>query len=257
MEDQKDTGKAVDVVAKQLAAQISRGAEGGKIDKLAAAYVDAWAELDVVVKNSTNPHFKSNYADLTAVLDTIRPVFAKYKLALFQAPGRLVELANGELAATITGVLFHGSGQSVTIETQLPLGAKPTAQSTGSAITYARRYQAQAVGGIAPVDDDGNQATVTAASAPPPPKKDKAKEAPKAKKEEPEPPSTPSSTDSAPTPEGLQKKIAAAVKLAPEAGLEALKAIKTDVRTLADQYTANQWIKAHNDHKEAQSKEAA
>lgn len=126
------------------------------IDKLAEAYVSAWAELDVVVKDSTNPHFGSDYASLKATLGTIRPVFAKYKLALLQSPGQMN--AAGD-RISVPGILMHASGQHFSFNTELPLGNKATAQAAGSAITYARRYQAQAVGGIAPADDDGEAAT--------------------------------------------------------------------------------------------------
>jgi hypothetical protein len=123
------------------------------MSQLAKAFVAAYAEIDNVVKNANNPHFGSNYADLGAVLDTIRPIFAKHKLALLQAPGKI----DGDKLSLI-GLLMHESGQSVSFEMQVPMG-KATAQAAGSAITYMRRYQAAAVAGIAQVDDDGNAAS--------------------------------------------------------------------------------------------------
>jgi hypothetical protein len=224
---------------------------GTGIDKLAPDYVKAWAALDVVVKNSDNPHFKSGYADLTAVLDTIRPVFAKYNLALFQAPGRMVELANGELAVSIVGVLMHSSGQSISIDTQLPLGGKATAQAAGSAITYAKRYQAQSVGGIAPVDDDGNAASVAAESAPPK-KPSAAKPEPKAEPAKDKPKKEAAPVEEAPpgTPAGLLKAIKEAAKASPEVGLSALKLMKEAVRSLNDPQVAEAWMEARNGLKE-------
>jgi hypothetical protein len=47
---------------------------------------------------------------------------------------------------------------------------KQDAQGYGSAMTYARRYSLQAACGIAPEDDDGNQATKTAPQQAVPPK---------------------------------------------------------------------------------------
>lgn len=126
------------------------------VDKLAKAYVSAWAEMDAVVTNSTNPHFGSDYADLKAVLDTMRPTFAKYELALLQAPGTMNTAGD---RVSLPGILMHSSGQHFSFTTELPIGPKSTAQAAGSAITYARRYQAQAIAGIAPTDDDGNAAS--------------------------------------------------------------------------------------------------
>ncbi len=128
------------------------------ISDLAAAYVAAWAQVDNVVKNAENPHFNSQYADLGAVLDTIRPVFGAHGLALFTAPGEL----DGD-KVTLMWVLLHRSGQSITGKMSVPIGNKATAQATGSCITYMRRYLSAAIGGIAQVDDDGNAASAPAA----------------------------------------------------------------------------------------------
>jgi hypothetical protein len=139
-----------------LRAQLAR--DKGNLDKLAPAYVRAWGEVANVVRNANNPHFGNDYADLSAVLDAMKPAFAKHGLALLQAPG---EMADDKV--TVVGMLIHESGQFISVKTELPLGSKATAQAAGSAYTYARRYQAQAFAGIAPVDDDGQ-----AASQPPP-----------------------------------------------------------------------------------------
>ena len=45
------------------------------ITKLAAALVAAHAEVQNATKDAKNPFFKSNYASLNSVLDTIKPVF--------------------------------------------------------------------------------------------------------------------------------------------------------------------------------------
>jgi hypothetical protein len=126
---------------------------GNALDQLAPALVAAWGELDNVVKNKANPHFNSNYADLGALTDTVRPVFAQNGLAFIQGPG---EIEGDKM--TLVGVLLHKSGQSISFKMQTPIG-KATAQAVGSCITYMRRYQLAAVAGIAQVDDDGNAAS--------------------------------------------------------------------------------------------------
>lgn len=133
------------------------------IAKLSAALVKAGGEFPTVEKNSTNPHFKAQYADLTAIVETVRPILAANGLAVAQFPDEL----DGEPALTTR--LVHSSGEYVEATTPLalaPRGAKPNAQEVGSATTYARRYGLQAVLGLVAEDDDGNAASRPAASAP-------------------------------------------------------------------------------------------
>lgn len=137
----------------QIIEALTKKAQGNALDLLAPAFVAAWGELDNVVKNKANPHFGSNYADLGALTDTVRPVFAAHGLAFLQAPG---EMDGDKL--TLIGLLIHKSGQSVSFRMQCPTG-KPTAQAVGSSITYMRRYMLAAIAGVAQVDDDGNAAS--------------------------------------------------------------------------------------------------
>lgn len=130
------------------------------IGLLSAAYVKARKKITHTTKNRQNPHFGSDYATLDAVIDSYAQPFGEEGLALLQAPGEI----DGDKISVI-GLLMHESGQSVSFKTQVPLGSKVTAQAAGSAITYARRYQAAAVAGIAQVDDDGNAASETGAKA--------------------------------------------------------------------------------------------
>lgn len=125
---------------------------------LAKAYVAAWAEIGAgVMKDANNPHFGNDYATLEAVETLVKPVLARHGLAFLQTPGAI----DGD-KIEIVGLLIHSSGESITCKMQMPLGGKVTAQSAGSAITYARRYQLMAVFGLAPVDDDGEAASTPA-----------------------------------------------------------------------------------------------
>jgi hypothetical protein len=143
-------------------AAIAAQAKANGLTNLAPAYIKAWGEIGTgVVKDRNNPHFGSEYATLHATLEAGKEKLAANGLALLQAPGAVVD---GSIE--IIGMLLHTSGEAVTFKTLVPLGGKLTAQSVGSAITYGRRYQALAVFGLAPVDDDGN-----AASEPPAPRK--------------------------------------------------------------------------------------
>lgn len=166
------TGNSVQTDSMDVGRQMQGALARPNMEAFAAAYVAAWAEMPHVVKNSNNPHLGNDYADLAAMLDTIRPVFGKYGLALFQSPSRLSADAD---RVEVVSVLWHKSGQHVQITaemlcagpvkkdgTQLP----PTAQTIGSAITYVKRYVAQAMAGIASVDDDGNAAAGRAVEEP-------------------------------------------------------------------------------------------
>jgi len=126
--------------------------------KLWAAYTKAYAEVENVQKNAHNAHFGSNYADLGAVNDTVKPIFAKFGLSVAQVPGRLVEVG-GKLAICILNIIAHESGETLAVETQMPLGEKVTAQATVAAVTYGRRAALAGIGGLAQVDDDGNEAS--------------------------------------------------------------------------------------------------
>ena len=120
------------------------------IGKLADALAKAQAEMEGATKDSTNPHFRSKYADLASIRDACRPL-AKYGIAHLQ-PTR----AEGP-HVTVTTLLLHSSGEWIAEDLTLTAGQN-TPQAVGSAITYGRRYGLAAMVGIAPEDDDGEAA---------------------------------------------------------------------------------------------------
>ena len=123
-----------------------------KVDKLAGALSKAQSEIRGAEKKSTNPFFKSSYADLHTVIESAMPYLTKYGLSVIQGnDGRTGEFY-------VTTMLLHESGQWVKSKLRLPV-EKPTAQSIGSTITYGRRYGLSAMVGIAQYDDDGNVAS--------------------------------------------------------------------------------------------------
>lgn len=128
--------------------------------EMAKSLAAAQAEIENASKNSSNPHFRSKYADLAEVLATARPVYAKHGLALIQGgtyDGTYV---------TVTSLLTHSSGGHVTHDMSC-VPAKADAQGVGAAMTYLRRYSAAAIYGIAQEDDDGNTASGRPAPAAP------------------------------------------------------------------------------------------
>lgn len=126
------------------------------INEVAKALCDVQANLKPARFNSTNPFFKSKYADLNSVFDSCRSLMADHGLSITQFPGT-APMESGP-AVSLTTRLMHESGQWLEDTMVIPL-SKATAQDYGSALTYARRYAISAIIGIvADEDDDGNQA---------------------------------------------------------------------------------------------------
>lgn len=121
------------------------------IKELATALSAAQAEMENASKNAKNDHFKNRYADLAEVLNTVRPVLAKHKLAVAQFPS----LSDGMVS--VETILMHVSGEWIGGIASAPL-SKPDAQGVGSATTYLRRYSLAALAGVAQEDDDGEGA---------------------------------------------------------------------------------------------------
>jgi hypothetical protein len=115
---------------------------------LATALAKAQGQMENAEKDKENPHFKSKYASLAAVLDAIRKPFAENGLSHTQ----VMECRESGLVLVTT--LRHG-GQWIASEYPLPMGVRP--QEFGSALTYARRYSLSAIAGVtADEDDDAN-----------------------------------------------------------------------------------------------------
>jgi hypothetical protein len=123
------------------------------IKELATALSIVQGQLTFAKKDSKNPFFKSNYADLESVWDACRDLLSSNGLAIMQFPGEYIE-GNMSLNTIIT----HRSGEWISQEMSVPV-SKPDAQGAGSALTYMRRYALAAVVGVVQADDDGNSAS--------------------------------------------------------------------------------------------------
>jgi hypothetical protein len=123
---------------------------------IALALVSALAEIEGVTKDKVNPHFKSKYVDLSSVLDAVRPVFAKYGMAVTQ------ETSPSEDGVIVETVVLHRSGEERRFGKLYVPANKRDAQGAGSALTYARRYSLMTAFGVPAEDDDGNAAVASA-----------------------------------------------------------------------------------------------
>jgi hypothetical protein len=124
-----------------------------EIKQIAAALVKAQREFGPALKTSSNPHFKSRYADLSACVEAVIDALNANGIALVQ---QTHECESGVMVET---VFVHESGETYSAGKLHVPAVKHDAQGYGSALTYARRYSLMAACGIAPEDDDGNAAS--------------------------------------------------------------------------------------------------
>lgn len=121
------------------------------ITKIMPALIKAQGEFAPAVKAKVNPHFKSKYVPLEAVLDAIAEPLRANGIAIVQHTDIL------DARTVLVTRLVHESGEWIAGRYPVhPVKADP--QGEGSALTYARRYALMALVGIAPEDDDGNAA---------------------------------------------------------------------------------------------------
>ena len=121
--------------------------------KIYAALVAAQKSFGPALKSSTNPHFKSRYADLASVVEAVIDGLNANGIALMQLTH---ECENGVIVETM---FLHESGETLSAGKLHVPATKHDAQGYGSALTYARRYSLMAACGVAPEDDDGNAAS--------------------------------------------------------------------------------------------------
>ena len=121
---------------------------------LYTALLAAMRDFAPVVKNATNPHLKSKYADLGAVLDAVAEPLANHGLLLLQ---RFTHDQGG--AILVTELVHAASGERLTSEVPVVSKDPTDPQKIGAAITYYRRYSLLALLGLAPEDDDGHTAS--------------------------------------------------------------------------------------------------
>ena len=120
---------------------------------IAGALVKAQMAFGPALRSSTNPHFKSRYADLSACVEAVIEALNSNGIALIQ---RTLPCESG---VTVETVFVHTSGETLSSGPLHVPAIKQDAQGYGSALTYARRYSLMAACGIAPEDDDGHAAS--------------------------------------------------------------------------------------------------
>jgi hypothetical protein len=129
---------------------------------IASALVKAQRAFEPALKTSTNPHFRSKYADLSACIDAVKDALNDNGIYLLQ---KNYDCPDGIMVET---VFVHESGEMLETGIVHFPAVKHDPQGYASALTYARRYSLMAACGIAPesekqtvsfADDDGNAAS--------------------------------------------------------------------------------------------------
>ena len=119
------------------------------IGKLAEALSKAQGEIKPAAFDATNPHFKSKYATLGAIVESCKDALSKNGIAVIQGTNSV----DGRVI--VETMLVHVSGEwiksSLSMKTE-----RDNAQGCGAVITYGRRYSLAAmVGIVADEDTDG------------------------------------------------------------------------------------------------------
>ena len=127
------------------------------INEIAKAMSLAQSQMTPASTDSTNPHFRSKYANLESVIDAFRIPLCSNGLAFWQ------DVTTTESQVMISTRIIHSSGQWVEFGPLcIPVGKKD-AHGIGSATTYGKRYALCAAMGVAPgeIDDDASGAVAS------------------------------------------------------------------------------------------------
>lgn len=105
-------------------------------------------EMGALVKNNSNPFYKSKYFDINQLLEHTEPILEKNGLIVLQ-PIR---------EKKVYSEIYHiESGEKMDSFLELPNLQDP--QKIGSAVTYYRRYTLGSLLGVQAEDDDANNAS--------------------------------------------------------------------------------------------------
>jgi hypothetical protein len=131
------------------------------LTKIGIALADAHKAMPTLVKDASNPHFKSRYLSLDGLLGAVRGPLLAHGILIVQSAN-----ASDDTGIGVITRLQHTSGEFIEGTVRVPL-EKPTPQAAGSALSYGRRYGLEAILGLTGTeDDDGNTAEVHAVNAP-------------------------------------------------------------------------------------------
>ena len=137
---------------------------------LCAALVAAQGGLKPIAKDGKNPAFRSKYATLDGIMETVRPALAAHGLAVVQGVVHPETGEGGRLVGIMVETrLIHTSGEWLASVVPVPV-AKGDAHGLGSALSYGRRYGLSALLALSTDEEDDGNAAAKAPPAKPPAK---------------------------------------------------------------------------------------
>ena len=150
-----------------------------KKNSIYESLINARREFKPLIETAKNPFFKSTYAPLAEVINSVKDALSNNNIGFFQSVDPIGEKEIVNITTTdktgvvkteqkvvsfskITTTLFAGNGEK--IETSYPLIIADTdPQKVGATVTYAKRYALTAALGIASEDDDAQSVSRPAA----------------------------------------------------------------------------------------------
>ena len=116
-------------------------------DNLINALIKAQQEIDHVVQDGNNPFFKSDYATLKEVIDSVKKPLNDNGILLQQ------ESHNCDNGACVETIFYGHGGKISTGRVTIP-AVKHDPQAFGSALSYAKRYSLLLACGVATKKED-------------------------------------------------------------------------------------------------------
>lgn len=108
------------------------------------------SKIKPIVKDATNPFFKSKYFDINGILAELKPLLVAEGITVLQP----LTTQNEKLALQTIVI-----SEDEKLEFICPLPENPDPQKMGSAITYFRRYSLQSLFLLEAEDDDAQSAS--------------------------------------------------------------------------------------------------
>jgi len=128
--------------------------QSAEVDKVYAAFSKAQGAFTAIIKNTKGYNYR--YAELSDILEMVRPILAKYGLHLSQYMSS---------KTTMHTRIGHDSGQWFASQWEVPMPQEGTTQTKmsfmqelGSRRTYARRYEVLSILGLQPQGEDNDAA---------------------------------------------------------------------------------------------------
>lgn len=128
-----------------------------QVQKMFSAWSKYIGEVENPCNSKDNPFYKSVYAPLSEVFDTIRPVLGKYGLGVMQAPQYIAGTG-----VQIQTILTHENGGAMVFPMlTAPVKVANDVNAVASALTYGKRIALNAIVCVAGAneDDDAQSAT--------------------------------------------------------------------------------------------------